>query len=109
LPRPGRYLSILTGTSQVILSAQKTGENGGVIARNPGYTYYCAEEPTSKAPTISIVLIVEPGTVLVAQVKSASMAACEAEYLEALHLDMTSDMPWKDQAGRNHKKIPPVR
>lgn len=48
LLRPGRYLSILTGISQVILSAQKTGENGGVTVRNPGYTYYCAEEPTSQ-------------------------------------------------------------
>ncbi len=59
----------------------------------------------AKAPATNIVLIVEPSTVLDAQVKFASLDACEAEYLEALHLDMTSDMPWKDQAGRNHKKI----
>ena len=65
------------------------------MPKNLGYTYYCAEEPTSRVPATSIALIVEPGAVLVVQMKRASLAACEAEYLEALHLDMTSDMPWK--------------
>jgi len=79
------------------------------MPKNLGYTYYCAEEPTSRVPATSIALIVEPSAVLVVQMKRASLAACEAEYLEALHLDMTSDMPWKDYTGRNHKKIPLVR
>ncbi len=79
-------------TSQAILSAQKTGENGGALREFRDYTCYCAEEPTGRAPALSSELIVEPGKVLFVQMQDASPAACEAEYLEGLHLDMTSDM-----------------
>jgi hypothetical protein len=74
------------------------------MPKNLGYTYYCAEEPTSRVPATSIALIVEPSVVLVVQMKRASLAACEAEYLEALHLDMTSDMPWKTMLVGTTKK-----
>ena|SRR5437879_466966 len=74
------------------------------MPKNPGYTYYCAEGPTSRVPATSIALIVEPSAVLVVQMKRASLAACEAEYLEALHLDMTSDMPWKTMLVGTTKK-----
>ena len=73
------------------------------------YTYYCAEEPTSIAPATRATLIVEPGAVQVVHMEQDFSTACEAEYLEALQLDMASDMPWKDYTGRNHKKIPLAR
>ena len=71
------------------------------MPKNLGYTYYCAEEPTSRVPATSIALIVEPSAVVVVQMKRASLAACEAEYLEMFHGNIALDMPWKDYAGRD--------
>jgi len=71
----------LTGTSQVIVSAQKTVESCGVIRHSGRYTYYCAEEPTSIAPATGATLIVEPGVGPVVHTEYNSPAACEAEYL----------------------------
>ena len=94
------YLYICTGTSQVIVSAQNTSENGGVERHIPEYTYYCAEEPTSIAPATRPALIVEPGTVQVVHMQQELSTACEAEHLELLHVNRTSDMLWKDYASR---------
>lgn len=45
----------------VILTAQKTGETGGVKHTNCAYTYYCAEDLTSKGPAAEGAPHVEPG------------------------------------------------
>jgi len=63
----------------VIVSAPKTVETGGVEGEGGGYTYYCAEEPTSIALAASADLIVEPGAAQGVQTEN-SPAACEAEY-----------------------------
>lgn len=65
----------------MIVSAQKTVETGGVERQVGGYTYYCAEEPTSIAPAASPALIVEPGAEPVVHMEYNSSAACEAENL----------------------------
>jgi len=71
----------LTGSSQVIVSAQKTVESCGAICHSGRYTYYCAEEPTSIVPATCAALIVEPGVEQGVQMEYYSLAACEAEYL----------------------------
>ena len=63
----------------MIVSALKTVETGGVEGEGGGYTYYCAEEPTSIALAASADLIVEPGAARDVQTEN-SPAACEAEY-----------------------------
>ena len=63
----------------MIVSALKTVETGGVEGEGGGYTYYCAEEPTSIALAASADLIVEPGAEQGVRTEN-SPAACEAEY-----------------------------
>jgi len=65
----------------VIVSAPKTVESGGVERQDGGYTYYCAEEPTSIATATGTTLIVEPGVEQGVQMEYYSLAACEAENL----------------------------
>ncbi len=65
----------------MIVSAPKTVESGGVECQVEGYTYYCAEEPTSIVPATCAALIVEPGVEQGVQMEYYSLAACEAEYL----------------------------
>ena len=65
----------------MIVSAQNTSENGGVVRHILDYTYYCAEEPTSIAPATRTTLIVEPGAMQVAHMEQELSTACEAEIL----------------------------
>ena len=65
----------------MIVSAPKTVKSGGVEHQVEGYTYYCAEEPTSIVPATCAALIVEPRVEQGVQMEYYSLAACEAEYL----------------------------
>ena len=42
-----------------------------------GYTYYCAEEPTSSGPATDVMLIVEPGVAAVVRENSHNCAYCQ--------------------------------
>ena len=65
----------------MIVSAPKTVESGGVERQDGGYTYYCAEGPTSIATATGTNLIVEPGVEQGVQMEYYSLTACEAENL----------------------------
>ncbi len=51
----------------MIHTVPKTVETGGTIYRLCGYTYFCAEEPDSRGPTIERTATVEPDVATIVQ------------------------------------------